>query len=106
MLDHAQDNGCEVRQETAVTKVDIETYQIQSLHLSNGEQINARYYVDASGHIGVLRRVLGVETTIPTKLQNIAIWDYWTNAEWADEIGVGGTRVQITICPKRFILGN
>jgi hypothetical protein len=28
-------------------------------------------------------------------LQNIAIWDYWTNAEWADEIGVGGTRVQV-----------
>ncbi|RQH33448.1 NAD(P)/FAD-dependent oxidoreductase [Okeania hirsuta] len=97
LLDHAQELGCEVRQETAVTKVDvdIETDQVKNLHLSNGEQINARYYIDASGHIGVLRRVLGVETTIPTRLQNIAIWDYWTNAEWADEIGVGGTRVQV-----------
>ena len=97
LLDHAQELGCEVRQETAVNKVDVdlESDRIKSLHLSSGEQINARYYIDASGHIGVLRRVLGVETTIPTRLQNIAIWDYWTNAEWAEEIGVGGTRVQV-----------
>jgi hypothetical protein len=28
-------------------------------------------------------------------LQNIAVWDYWQNAEWAETIGVGGTRVQV-----------
>ena len=38
---------------------------------------------------------MGVETQAPTSLQNIAIWDYWENAEWAVEIGVGATRVQV-----------
>jgi hypothetical protein len=28
-------------------------------------------------------------------LRNIAIWDYWQNADWAINIGVGGTRIFI-----------
>src|SRR5207245_11557770 len=31
----------------------------------------------------------------PNGIQNIAVWDYWQNAEWAINIGVGGTRIQI-----------
>jgi hypothetical protein len=38
---------------------------------------------------------MGVETHPETSLQNVAFWDYWENAEWAIEIGVGGTRVQV-----------
>ncbi|MEG3846400.1 NAD(P)/FAD-dependent oxidoreductase [Microcoleus sp. herbarium19] len=95
LLRHAEEMGCSVREETAVVKVDTEGDRITALHLRSPEQITARYYIDASGHIGVLRRVLGIETHCPTRLQNIAIWDYWTNAEWADFIGVGGTRVQV-----------
>lgn len=94
LLRHAEEMGCSVREETAVVKVDAAGDRITALHLRE-EQITARYYIDASGHIGVLRRALGVETHSPTRLQNIAIWDYWTNAEWADFIGVGGTRIQI-----------
>ncbi len=95
LLRHAEEMGCEVREETAVIKVDVESDRITALYLSSGEQVTARYYVDAAGHIGVLRRALGIQTDCPTQLQNIAIWDYWTNAEWAVEIGVGGTRVQV-----------
>ena len=51
--------------------------------------------MDGSGHAGLLRRSMGVKAESPTTLQNIAIWDYWQNAEWAVEIGVGGTRVQV-----------
>jgi len=94
LLRHAEEMGCSVREETAVVKVDAAGDRITALHLRE-EQITARYYIDASGHIGVLRRALGIETHSPTTLQNIAIWDYWTNAEWADKIGVGGTRVQV-----------
>ncbi|NEP88273.1 MAG: NAD(P)/FAD-dependent oxidoreductase [Okeania sp. SIO2C2] len=95
LLRHAEELGCEVQEETAVTKVDIDGDRVTALHLSNGQQVTARHYIDGSGHMGVLRRALGVQTDIPTRLQNIAIWDYWTNAEWAEEIGVGGTRVQV-----------
>jgi flavin-dependent dehydrogenase len=94
LLRHAEEMGCSVREETPVVKVDAAGDRITALHLRE-EQITARYYIDASGHIGVLRRALGIETHSPTTLQNIAIWDYWTNAEWADKIGVGGTRVQV-----------
>jgi hypothetical protein len=38
---------------------------------------------------------MGVKVESPTKLRNIAIWDYWQNAEWADKIGVGGTMVKV-----------
>ncbi|MEG4120671.1 NAD(P)/FAD-dependent oxidoreductase [Microcoleus sp. N9_B4] len=95
LLRHAEEMGCLVREETAVVKVDTKGDRITALHVRSQEQITARYYIDASGHIGVLRRALGVKTHSPTRLQNIAIWDYWTNAEWSDKIGVGGTRIQV-----------
>ncbi|QLE56435.1 NAD(P)/FAD-dependent oxidoreductase [Nostoc sp. TCL26-01] len=95
LLRHAEELGCEVREQTAVVKVDTVGDRITALHLSSGEQITATYYADASGHVGILRKALGVQTECPTQLQNIAIWDYWNNADWAVEIGVGGTRIQI-----------
>ena len=38
---------------------------------------------------------MNVECDYPSTLQNIAIYDYWQNAEWAVKIGVGATRIQI-----------
>lgn len=96
LLDHAKNLGCEVFEGNGVSKVETERDRITSVKLSNGEEITARYFVDASGNGGVLRRGLGVEVDEPPSLKNIAIWDYWENAEWAVSIGVGGTRVQIT----------
>ena len=43
----------------------------------------------------MLRRALGVPVEVPTALKNVAFWSYWQNADWAVEIGVGGTRVQV-----------
>jgi hypothetical protein len=59
--------------------------------------------MDASGYHGVLRRALGVPTEVPTSLMNVAVWDYWQNAEWAAKIGVGGTRVQVLSVPNGWI---
>jgi flavin-dependent dehydrogenase len=95
LLDHAESLGCEVRQETRVLSVQSEGDRVSGLRLESGEEITARYYVDASGHSGILRRAMGVESTYPTALQNVAIWDYWQNASWAEEIGIEGTRVQV-----------
>ena len=38
---------------------------------------------------------MGVETDCPTSLQNIAIWEYWQNADWAEKIGSGATYINI-----------
>ncbi len=97
LLDHAKELGCEVREETFVRAVvrgegdDADT--VQRLTLAGGEDIIAKHYVDASGNAAVLRRAMGVPTTTPTSLKNVAAWKYWDNAEWAVKIGVGGTRI-------------
>lgn len=95
LLDHARDLGCEVREKTKVVRVVRDGDRVVSLELDSGEEVLARHYLDCSGHSGILRRAMGVDVTYPTGLQNIAIWDYWQNAEWAVEIGVGATRVQV-----------
>ncbi len=95
LLDHAQETGCEVREETAVTKVHSTGDRIDCLELAGGEKVEAKYYVDASGNAATIRRAMGVEVEEPSALRNVAFWDYWENAEWAVEIGVGGTRIQI-----------
>jgi hypothetical protein len=38
---------------------------------------------------------MGVEIEEPSLLRNIAVWDYWNDAEWAVQLGIGGTRIQI-----------
>ncbi|CAN5720907.1 hypothetical protein BH11ARM2_BH11ARM2_27480 [soil metagenome] len=95
LLDHAAKMGCEVRQECAVRSVRTDGDRIESVTLDDGSEVRARWFVDASGHAGILRRALNIETDCPTSLQNIAIWDYWQNAEWMDSVGVGGTRIVI-----------
>jgi len=95
LLDHAAEVGCTVHQSTAVREVLSAGDRVEGLVLEGGSKITARYYVDASGHSGILRRHLSVPLDYPSNLQNIAIWNYWENAEWASSIGVGGTRVQV-----------
>lgn len=95
LLRHAEELGAEVREETKVVKVEHAEDRVTGLVLESGEIITADMYVDASGHSGLIRRTLGVETHSPTALQNIAIWEYWQNAEWAETVGTGGTMVQV-----------
>ncbi|RPG19739.1 MAG: NAD(P)/FAD-dependent oxidoreductase [Phycisphaera sp. TMED9] len=95
LLDHAEKLGAEIRQETQVTEVLRDGDRVEGLRLSDGSTVVADYYIDATGHVGTLRRAMGVETKPETKLQNVAFWDYWENADWAIEVGSGGTRVQV-----------
>ncbi len=95
LLDHAGETGCQVHEGVGVSKILSEGDAITGIALDNGEDVKAKYYIDASGHYGIVRRAMNVEVEYPTNLQNIAVWDYWENAEWAESIGVGGTRVQV-----------
>jgi len=95
LLDKVAAIGCKVRQGTKVNRVEAKDGRIDSLELDSGEKVIARYYVDASGNSGILRRSLDIECRYPSTLKNIAIYDYWQNADWAVEIGVGGTRIQV-----------
>ncbi len=103
LLDHAAESGCIVHQPVKVREVQVEGDRITGLTLNSGETVTARYYIDASGQSGILRRAIGVAATYPSTLQNIAIWDYWQNTDWAVKIGVGGTRVQVISVPYGWI---
>ena len=95
LLDHARELGCEVREGISARKVEHADDEVKAIVLSTGERIEAKYFVDATGHLGFLRRSLDVPVSEPSELQNVAFWNYWRNAEWAVRIGVGGTRIQI-----------
>lgn len=99
LLRHAESLGTEVREETRVVEVLVEGDRIAGLVLDSGETVTARHYVDGTGAVGLLRRALGVGSDAPKELRNIAIWDYWENADWAVEIGVGATRVLVRSLP-------
>ena len=95
LLNHAAAMGCEVRQEARVTKVLMDSDRVAELVVEGIGSVTADTYIDASGHAGILRRAANVEVECPTNLKNVAVWEYWRNARWAEEIGVGATRVQV-----------
>ena len=95
LLRHAESMGAEVREGVQVREVEHEGDRVTGLRLEDGSSVGARYYVDAAGNTGFFHRALGVGSLVPETLRNIAIWGYWENAEWAVEIGVGATRVQV-----------
>jgi len=95
LLDHAGSIGVEVREKTKVVKVNREGDALTGLETESGEVVRAAHYVDASGNSGIIRRALDIECRYPSTLRNIAIYDYWQNAQWAVRIGVGGTRIQV-----------
>ena len=95
LLDHAEEAGCEVLQPVAVKQVEKDGDAVSDLTLSNGESLKAKYYVDATGNSALLRRAMGVEVDEPSKLKNVAFWDYWDDAEWAIELADEATRVNV-----------
>jgi len=95
VLDHAEEMGVEVRQQTNVKKVHRTNDRIDAIELGAGDRVTAKHYIDASGQVGIIRRAMAVDSEYPTTLQNIALWDYWQNAEWAVKIGVGATKIQV-----------
>lgn len=96
LLRHAEKHwGVEVREETMVKEITKEGDRVTGLKLHTGEVITANHYVDGSGNAAPLRKAMGVESKATDGLKNVAFWDYYDNATWAVEIGIGGTRVQV-----------
>jgi len=106
LLDHAKELGCRLLEGVKVQAIRKDGDRVTGFELvptcdegvaalQGEKEITARYYVDASGNTGMMRRAMGVEVDSPTSLRNVAIWDYWQNAEWAERIGIGGTRILV-----------
>ena len=95
LLDHSASLGAEVREETKVIEILRDGDKISGIKLEDGTVETARYYVDASGSSGFMRRAMDIKIVEPTTLRNVAFWDYWVDTEWAYSIGTGGTRIQV-----------
>jgi len=95
LLDRARELRCEVHEATRVVQVTTVGDRVTGLQVDGIGGVTADTYVDASGHSGILRRAVGVPVTYPSSLQNVAIWEYWRNAQWATTVGQGGTYVQV-----------
>lgn len=95
LLKNAMRLGCKVHMPAGVRKVEMDGDRVSGLLLDDGGSVRARHYVDASGNAAILRRAAGVAIDAPTKLQNIAFWDYWENTEWASRHPGGATRVLV-----------
>ncbi len=86
LLDHAAENGAEVREETPVKKIEFFDDHVE-LRLED-EKISARYVIDASGRHSVLGNHFKLKETYP-HLQKISIFAHYEGVE-ADE-GRDGT---------------
>lgn len=100
VLDHVKEMGATVYEETRVTKIlkaDDSVAGLVAKGPDGEKEIEAKYYVDASGHVGALRKAMGVAVDEPTSLKNVAFWNYWEKEEWADmeHIGWGGVQVRV-----------
>ena len=99
LLDHAEEMGCQVYRKTKIAQVNLTDQYVTSLRAEpeGGEpfEVKSRYYVDASGEGGVIRKAVGVEVDFPTSLRNVAFWDYWQETAWAERIGDAATRIQV-----------
>ncbi|MEO5753521.1 MAG: NAD(P)/FAD-dependent oxidoreductase [Chthoniobacterales bacterium] len=89
LLDHAAENGAEVREETAIKGVEFFDDRAE-LQLQTGlkEKITARYVIDASGRHSVLGNHFKLKEAYP-HLQKISIFAHYEGVE-ADE-GRDGT---------------
>ncbi len=103
LLEHARASGAEVKQGVRVDEVLVSGDSIEGLKLNSGETVVAQYYIDASGTVALFRRALNIGIDAKLELRNIAVWDYWSDAEWAVEIGSGVTRIQIRSLPYGWI---
>jgi len=99
LLDHAAACGCEVFEETPVKTVHCTGDRVDGLTVTNEVagtyQVEADQYVDASGGRGILRKALGVGIDAPSALRNIAIYDYWQDADWGTRAGADGTFIHV-----------
>lgn len=79
LLDHAAENGAEVREETSISQVNFFPDRVElevQPKSSSPEKITARYVIDASGRHSVLGSQFGLKQAY-SHLQKISIYAHW-----------------------------
>ncbi len=91
LLDRAAESGAEVRQETAVERVDFDPAGAE-VKLAGGETVRARYVIDATGRHSLLAAQFGLKQPYP-HLRKLSVYAHYENVE--REQGIDGTLIRI-----------
>ena len=80
LLDHSRENGVDVREETAVSRVDLTDGSRVVVETAGGEKHESRFVIDASGHGALLAHATGRRTAV-SALKKIAFFSHFKNVE-------------------------
>jgi len=94
LLRNAAANGVDVREETAVTAVDLADPKRAIVTTSKGERIEARFVVDASGHGAFLGNRLGGKEDVEA-LKKVAIFAHYKNVPRPEGRDAGNTMIVV-----------
>ncbi|MDJ0595165.1 MAG: NAD(P)/FAD-dependent oxidoreductase [Pleurocapsa sp. MO_226.B13] len=99
LLDNSRSHGVEVREETSVTDLVFDEDKIQCLTLNSrnrgSEEIEGRYYVDATGQSAIIAQKLQSKQENPA-LQNMAVYGYFEGAGRLDVPNEGDVFISAT----------
>jgi flavin-dependent dehydrogenase len=94
LLRTAAANGVDVRQETAVTSVDVSDPTRAVVTTAQGETLQARFVIDASGHGAILGNRVGGKEPVES-LKKVAIFAHYTNVVLREGIDAGNTVIVV-----------
>ena len=94
LLRNAASNGVDVREETGVTSVDLADPNCATVTTSNGEHIEARFVVDASGHGAFLGNRNGDKDDVE-ELKKVAVFAHYKNVPRPEGRDAGNTIIVV-----------
>lgn len=94
LLRTAERHGVRVLQETGVTSVDLSSPELAVVQTTAGEEMRARFVLDASGHASVVGSRVGGRTEIAS-LKKIAFFAHYRNVPRAEGRDGGSTVIVI-----------
>src|SRR5207248_2795658 len=94
LLRNAAANSVDVREETAVTAVDLDDPERAIVTTSSGERIEARFVVDASGHGAFLGNRIGEKEDVE-ELRKVAVFAHYKNVPRPEGRDAGNTIIVV-----------
>jgi flavin-dependent dehydrogenase len=94
LLRNAASSGVEVREGTAVTAVDLADPKRATVTTANGERIDARFVVDASGHGAFLGNRIGDKEDVE-ELKKVAVFAHYKNVPRPEGRDAGNTIIVV-----------
>ncbi len=94
LLRNATEQGVEVREETSVASVQLDDPKRAVVQLTNGENLDARFVIDASGHGSIVGQQYGGRSEIEA-LKKVAFFAHYRNVPRPEGRDAGNTIIVV-----------